>query len=166
MPTTLNNGEWQTMPQLTDYRSEWLSEILVERARWTADALVQRVGHWLIAAPNYVWLRFWLVSSELIVEKYFDANGQVVGYYAPICSTLQRKAGRLRMKMLTLAVWISPDSRVTVLNEAEFDELVLQGEVTPVEAEQAEQRIRELTTAIGQKRFPPAIVRNFEIIQK
>jgi uncharacterized protein len=166
MSTTLNNGEWQAEPQFTDYRSEWLSEILIERALWTPDALVQRLGPVVIAAPNYVWLRFWLVSNDLLVEKYFDDTGQAVGYYAPICVSLQRKAGKLRMKLLTLAVWIEPDGRVTVLNEAEFDKLVSQGEVTPVEAEQAEQRIRELTTAIGQKRFPPAIVRNFEIVQK
>lgn len=51
----------------------------------------------------------------------------------------------------------------TVFHEAEFDQAVVAGTITPVEAEQAELRIRELTLAVAQKRFPPAMVRNFTI---
>ena len=30
----LTNGGWQSHPEMTDYRAEWLSSLLVERANW------------------------------------------------------------------------------------------------------------------------------------
>ena len=159
----ITNGAWQSVAQMTDYRAEWFSEMLVERATWSPDAAEQFIGDQMIVQPGAVWLRFWLLESELMVEKYFDATGQPLGFYVPICMPLQRRVSTLRIITLVLALWIQPDERVTVLHEAEFDQAVAAGVITPVEAEQAEQRIRELTLFVVQKRFPPAMVRNFTI---
>lgn len=159
----ITNGAWQSVAQMTDYRAEWFSEMLVERATWSADAEEQFIGSQMIVQPGAVWLRFWLLESELMVEKYFDATGQALGFYVPISMPLQRRVSTLRIITLVLALWIQPDERVTVLHEAEFDQAVATGAITPVEAEQAEQRIRELTLFVVQKRFPPAMVRNFTI---
>lgn len=159
----ITNGAWQSVAQMTDYRAEWFSEMLVERATWSPDAAEQFIGDQMIVQPGAVWLRFWLLESELMVEKYFDATGQPLGFYVPISMPLQRRVSTLRIITLVLALWIQPDERVTVLHEAEFDQAVAAGVITPVEAEQAEQRIRELTLFVVQKRFPPAMVRNFTI---
>ena len=162
-PEIITNGAWQAVPHMTDYRAEWFSEMLVERATWSSTAPTRQLGGQVVAGPGYVWFRFWLLENELIVEKYFDANGKVVGFYIPICMPLQRRVNTLRVISLILGLWLQPDDRVTVLHETEFDQAVAAGTVATVEAEQAEFRIRELTFAIAQKRFPPAMVRNFSI---
>ena len=162
-PEIITNGVWETATYMTDYRAEWFSEMLVERATWLPTAPVQRIGNRIIAGPGYIWFRFWLLESELMIEKYFDAAGQVVGYYAPISMPVQRRVSTLRIIKLVLALWLQPDERVTVLHELEFEQAIITGAVTPVEAEQAEFRIRELTLATAQKRFPPPMVRNFMI---
>ena len=40
----ITNGAWQSVAQMTDYRAEWFSEMLVERATWSADAEEQFIG--------------------------------------------------------------------------------------------------------------------------
>ncbi len=160
------SGAWQTNPSLTDYRAEWLSEVLVERATWAPTAEPQQVGDAQVAGPGYIWFRFWFLEDGQVMEKYFDAEGNPVGVYVPICMPLERENSTLSTQGLILALWIEPDGRVTVLHEEEFDAKAMAGELTPVQVEHAEYRIRELTTAIGQNRFPPALVRNFAITVK
>jgi hypothetical protein len=159
--------EWQNVPQLIDYRSEWLSDVLVERATWKEDAPVRTLSDFsaavTIAAPGFIWLRFWFKTDNHLVEKYLNPAGGTVGFYAPICMPFEQAAGRLVAKFLLLALWIDQAGRIIVLGEQEFEHAVAAGTLAPVEIEQAEYRIRELTRAIGQKRFPPALVRNFSL---
>lgn len=164
----IESGEWQSHPHMTDYRAEWPGHMLVERATWLESAPTQHLHIQgtepvLIAAPGYVWFRFWLPEDEQIVERYFDVDGNAIGAYVPICMAPRQDGIIYRAVKLTLALWIGQDGRVTVLNEREFDAAVKSGEITPVQSEQAELRIRALTTAIAQRRFPPALVRNFTI---
>lgn len=159
----LVSGEWQEMAHLTDYRVEWLSNMMVERVTWDTTAPTNQIGGQVIASPGYIWLRFWLLEQEVVLEKYFDPQRQVIGYYLPVCLPVQRRSNRLQALSLYLALWLIPDGRVTVLHEERFDEAVASGEMTPVEAEHAEYQIRELTTALGRGTFPPAIIRNFAL---
>ncbi|MEZ4662112.1 MAG: hypothetical protein R2911_31560 [Caldilineaceae bacterium] len=164
----IESGEWQLHSHMGDYRAEWPGHMLVERATWQESAplqhlQIQGVEPTLIAAPGYVWFRFWLPEDEQIVERYFDVDGNAVGAYIPICMSPHQDGNVYSAVRLGLALWIGQDGRVTVLNEDEFDAGVKSGAITPVQAEQAELRIRALTTAIAQRRFPPALVRNFTI---
>lgn len=161
--TTIASGEWSRRPDLTDYRAEWLSDMLVERATCAPDAEAQRIDQHIVGAPGYVWFRFWLANGEHILEKYFDDQGQVIGMYARIGMAVPHKGRGFSAVNLLLGLWITDDARVTVLNEAEFDDAVRQGGLSPVEAEHAEQQIREVTMAIAHKRYPPPIVRNLTI---
>jgi len=99
-----------------------------------------------------------------VVEKYFTPLGRTVGYLAPICGPIDHHNGKLMAEVYGLRLWIAESGRVTVLGEERFDRNAETGDVTPVALEQAEQRIRELTTLIAQRRFPPAFVRNFGIL--
>lgn len=81
-------------------------------ATWASTTPVQRIGEQVIAQPGYVWFRFWLLETELMVEKYFDPNGQVVGFYAPISLPFQRRTDTLRLITLVLAIWLRPNDRV------------------------------------------------------
>ena len=160
------SGDWQRQPQMQDYRAEWLNDMLVERAVWAEDAPAQKVGALTIAAPGYVWFRFWLTEGERILEKYFDQNGRPLGMYARIGMAVPHQGRGFSVLDLILGLWITAETRVTVLNEARFDAAVRDGVLSPVEAEHAEHQIRELTTSIAGKRFPPALVRNFTIAGK
>ncbi len=159
----LVNGEWQGAPHLVGYRAEWLSNLMVERATWDSNAPAHLLGDQIIANPGYVWLRFWLLEESLVLEKYFDAQQEMIGYHLPICMPVKRHNDQLQALSLYLSLWLTPDGRVTVLNEAQFDAAVTRGDVAPVEAEHAEYQIRELTTVIARSNFPPAIVRNFAL---
>ena len=157
------NGEWQRAVELTDYRTETLTNMVVERATWAPDALERLIGDTVIARAGYVCLRFWLFDDEALVEKYYDAQGQTIGYYIPVSMPLKRRNDGIQAFSLLLALWLQPDDRITVLHEEPFELAVTNGEITPVEAEHAEYQIRELTSAMVRKHYPPALVRNFEI---
>jgi predicted RNA-binding protein associated with RNAse of E/G family len=157
------SGEWQRNAALTDYRTEALSNIVVERATWRGDAAPQQIADTTIADEGYVWLRFWLLEDEIVIEKYYTAAGQPIGYYVPIGMPLKRRGEQLELYSLLLALWLRPDDLVTVLNEDPFEAALVAGEITPVEAEHAEFRIRECTALLARKQFPPGLIRNFAI---
>jgi len=161
--TTIASGEWSQSPHLSDYRAEWLSDMLVERATCGPDISMYQIDQHVIGAPGYVWFRFWLTNGEHILEKYFDDQGQVIGMYARIGMAVPHKGRGFSAMNLLLSLWITDDARVTVLNEEEFEQAVKQGLLSPIEAEHAEQQIREVTMAIAHKRYPPPIVRNLTI---
>lgn len=160
------SGDWQQQTHLSDYRYEWLNDMLVERATWDASAPVQQLGAVTIAGPGYIWFRFWLAEGDRILDKYFDPEGQPLGMYAHVGMGLPHQGRGFSMVDLILGLWITAQSHVTVYNEARFDGAVRRGLLSPVEAEHAEHQIREITTAIAHKRFPPALVRNFAILPK
>ncbi len=157
------SGEWNQNPEMRDYRSEWLSDLLVERATCSDGALNRQLGQVTIGGPGFVWFRFWLAEGEYILEKYFDPDGQALGMYARIGMAVPHKGRGFSALNLLLGLWITDEGHVTVLNEPEFDAAVAGGELSPVEAEHAEQQIREVTMAIASGRFPPPIVRNLSI---
>lgn len=157
------SGEWNQNPEMLDYRSEWLSDLLVERATCSDSMPARQMGQVTIGGPGFVWFRFWLAEGEYILEKYFDADGQPLGMHARIGMAVPHKGRGFSALNLLLGLWITDEGHVTVLNETEFDAAVAGGEFSPVEAEHAEQQIREVTMAIASGRFPPPIVRNLSI---
>lgn len=165
----IESGEWQFEETVKDYRAEWPGNMLVERATWGPNTptmmtvKLQGSEPEVIAAADYIWFRFWLAEDEQIVERYFSPSGEPLGSYLPITMELEKKGQSFQAIGLILGLWIAKDGRVTVLNEADFDASVASGDVNPVESERAELRIRAMTSALSQKRFPPALVRNFTI---
>lgn len=164
----IESGEWQSYTQMIDYRAEWPGDMLVERATWgpttPAEQLQARGGTPVATVgPNYIWFRFWLSDDQQLVERYFDADGVAIGTYIPICMPLTRHGQVYSTVNLLLGLWIDTDDQVTVLGEEAFDEAVASKQLSPVETERAELRIRTLTGGVAQKRFPPALVRNFTI---
>ncbi len=157
------SGDWQQEPQMQDYRAEWLNDMLVERAAWGPNIPERKLGKKIIAAPGYVWFRFWLSDGERILDKFFDQDNASIGMYARIGMALPHRGRGFSMLDLLLGLWIGTNLHVTVHNEEAFEAAVRDGIMSPVEAEHAEHQIREVTMAISGKRFPPALVRNFAI---
>lgn len=166
-PQPLVSGEWQQDRNLTDYRAEWLSNVLVERATWQADAPVRRLAEVVadieIAGPGYVWLRFWLRDEDQVVEKYFDADGKVIGFFVPVCMPFRQEGNHLESRTLALALWHDTEGRLTILGERDFEVGSREHVFAPIEMEHAEHRIRALTLGILNRSFPPGLVRNFSI---
>lgn len=167
----IESGAWQHESFMVDYRAEWLTDVLVERATCGPEISPLAVVDGslrapVVAQPGVVWARFWFRREGWIVEKYFSPLGRILGFYAPICGPIEYSTGHLMTDWYSLALWISEQGRVTVLGEQAFDEASAMGSLPPVAEEQAELRIRELTTLTAQKRFPPAFVRNFGIVTK
>lgn len=160
------SGDWQHDPLLGDYRYEWLNDILVERATWAEEAPERKLGGVTIAAPGYIWFRFWMPAGDHILEKYFDQQGGAIGIYAHVGMALPQHGRSFSLVDLMLGLWISADAHVTVHNEASFDVAVQRGTISPVEAEHAEHQIREMTTAIAMRRYPPPMIRNFSIVAR
>ncbi len=167
MPTPVDNshvilsGEWKSALQLSGYRAEFLGDMLVERAAWKSGAPQRTLAQVQVAGPGYIWVRFWLLEREQVVEKYFDPYGKVVGYFVPICMPFDRTRKPLAAVGLLLGLWLDQGGRLTVLDEDLFEQAVRRGQLSALEAETAELRIRELTGEIAQRRFPPGLVRNF-----
>lgn len=164
----LESGEWQHCALMADYRAEWLGQVLVERVTWregvTPRAISQEMAGPAVVKPGYVWARFWIPHEDRVVEKYFSSRGKPIGFFVPVCMPLERQGEQLVATPLGLAVWLDMAGRVTVLGETAFDAARVDGSLAPVAQEQAEQRIRELTTLLAQRQFPPPFVRNFTIV--
>ena len=56
-----------------------------------------------------------------------------------------------------------PDGRVTLSGESGFDLAAQQGHLSHQEVEYAEEHVRRLTAGIAQGRFPPPIVRRWQV---
>jgi hypothetical protein len=167
----IESGAWQRASYMIDYRAEWLTDVLVERATCGEEISPLAVVDGglrapLVAQPSVVWSRFWFRREGWLIEKYFSPVGKILGFYAPICGPIEYHSGFLTTDWYGLALWISENWRVTVLGEQTFEQSSADGNLPPVAEEQAEHRIRELTTLTAQRRFPPAFVRNFGIVSK
>lgn len=159
----LISGAWAEHPHMEDYRHEWFGSLLVERATWKADAPVLHLAGTQVSGPGYVWFRFWLAEGGHVVEKYFDPEGKALGMFVPVGPPVRLRGEQYRTEQLLLGLWLQPDGRVHVLGEEAFDQAVDQDLLPEAEVAQAERRIRQLTLEIGRGRFPPPLVRNFEI---
>ena len=167
----IESGTWQRATYMVDYRAEWLTDVLVERASCGPEISPTAVVEGglrppVVAQVGVVWTRFWFRREGWLIEKYFSPAGRIMGFYAPICGTIEYHSGYLTADWFGLALWISEQWRVTVLGEQQFEQASAEGHLPPVAEEQAEHRIRELTTLTAQRRFPPAFVRNFGIVTK
>ena len=109
----IRSGEWSEWDGAADYRAVEISDMLVERLVWAHNAPLQRWPGWKAAGPGFVWYRFWLARQEQIVEKYFDAQGGVVGTVANLSTPPVVTAKGRWASNLLLAIRMSPEGRVS-----------------------------------------------------
>ncbi|MCC7352369.1 MAG: DUF402 domain-containing protein [Anaerolineae bacterium] len=147
---------------MQDYRSMWLDDVMVERATWGAGE-PERIGLIVIADEGYIWVRFWLPEDDAVVTRFFDAGLAPVGVYIDVTMPLLRREQGYETLDLYLSLWITPDGRVTVLDEQEFERAVSDSTLAVGEAKWAEYHLRELTAKIARGHFPPPLVRNLRL---
>jgi predicted RNA-binding protein associated with RNAse of E/G family len=146
-----------------NYRLEALGDVLVERVVWSELPAPRTLFGSVVADSGAIWFRFWLPGFDQVVERYYLPDGSSLGAHVDLCGPVQCDERGCVADDYILDIWIDPQGRVTVHNEDEFDRAVLLGELTAEQAQRAEAHLRELTAAIARNRFPPPIVRNWQI---
>jgi hypothetical protein len=163
------SGMWAGEGWVVDYRAEWLGEMLIERATVSTDsgahpALDSWYGSdW--ARPGTDVVRFWLLAENQVIDKVVGVRGAALGYFMPVTTPLERTGERVAARALYLGMQVDSEWRITVTGEKDFDSAVARGDLTPVEIEHAECRIREMTAAAAARLLPTAFVRNFAILK-
>ena len=163
IPTEIRSGDFGDAVVVQDYRFERLGEVLVERVIWGALAAPQPRGDVAVAGPGYVWFRFWALSHNQVLERYYGEQGQLIGTQIDVCMPPIGEERGWRAKDLHLDIWVTPDGRVTLSGETRFDQAVQQGQLSLQEAVYAEEHVRRLTAGIALGRFPPPLVRRWQI---
>lgn len=163
IPAEIRSGDLGDAAVVQDYRFERLGEVLVERVIWGMLAPAQWRDAAVVSGPGYVWFRFWALAHDQVLERYYGAQGQLIGTQIDVCMPPTGDERGWRAKDLYLDIWVSPDGRVTLSGEARFDQAVRQGLLSHQEVEYAEDHVRRLTAGIAQGRFPPPIVRRWQV---
>jgi hypothetical protein len=157
----IRSGEWQDERAVAHYSVGLIDDLLIERAIWGEQPTAIAGG----IAPNAgdIWYRFWLWRDDQIVEKYYDVQGQLLGTQVDVCTPMVVGEREWTTTDLVLDIWIAPDGRVTVRNEPAFEAAVAAGVLSEEQSRWAEEHVRRLTAAIAQRRFPPPLVRNWQV---
>jgi len=159
----IHSGQWRGLPGVMHYMAGLLDDLLIERVIWGEGAEAAAAGGAQVAAVGHIWYRFWLWRDDQVVERYFDAAGRALGTQVDVCMPIEASEQGWVARDLLLDIWISPDGRVTVRGEASYEAAQAEGRISDNEFRWAEQHLRRLTTAIAQRRFPPAMVRNWQV---
>ena len=159
----IRSGEWEQEPAVAHYSTGLIDGLLIERVIWGPQPEPSQPAVGIVAGSGDIWYRFWLWRDDQIVEKYFDATGQLLGTQMDVCMPMVIGEREWTTSDLLLDIWISPDGRVTVRNETAFEAAVADGSLSMDEARWAEEHVRRLTAAIAQRRFPPPLVRNWQV---
>jgi predicted RNA-binding protein associated with RNAse of E/G family len=145
------------------YKAERLGDVLIERVIWRQIADPRRLSGAIIADTGYIWFRFWLRARGQIVERYYKPDGTLIGTKADVSLPIECDEEGCRAGDLLLDVWISPDNQVFVYNEVAFDQAARQATLSEEQVKYGEGRVRDLTGAIARGKFPPPLVRNWQI---
>jgi protein associated with RNAse G/E len=112
---------------------------------------------------DFPFLDLRLKSADRFVETYFDDrwynvfaifdrdDGTFKGWYCNLSRPARFTESQVEWVDLALDLWVWPDGRRLVLDQDEFDALVLE----PSERRQVEQSLSELVQAFEAKRPPP-----------
>ncbi len=146
-----------------NYRAEWLGDVLIERVVWALPAEPHRLGNTIIVGEDYVWFRFWLRHVGAVVERYFAPDGTQAGTRIRVCTLPVCDGAGCRVEDLLLFLWLAPDGQVTVHNEDAFEQVSREGQLAGELVRFAETQVRQLTAAVARGKFPPSLIRNWQI---
>lgn len=151
--TTLTQSEWQEQRDTIEYQCVDTRRMLLEKSRF-ANA------QWGLSGIR---VRFWLKEHDTVVDKYFAPNLEPVGWFMPICKGLGTTGAQFQTRTRYLGMGVSQARNIVVTGESRLQDALKQQVVSPEEAEQCQAQLRALRIEFMSRRFPPAIVRNFEL---
>jgi len=128
-----------------------------------------RVSGDIIADMGYLSIWFVYRNRWYDVGKFYDRNRQWVGYYCDIIKPLRKLlASPSRTKTLIdlfLDLWITKDGQVSVLDEEELANAMMNHVISSRLAYDARKRMKSLMRRVKADQFPPPQVRKIEPLQ-
>jgi predicted RNA-binding protein associated with RNAse of E/G family len=162
-PTQIRSGHFGDPAATYGYCFERLGEVFIERIIWAELPAPRRLAGVVVADTGYVWYRYWLLPEGQVVERYFTADGVPIGTQIDLCAPIAWDGAGCSALDLLLDIWLDSGGRVTVHNEDCFEKAVIGGALSSAQADLTEAHLRELTAAIARGRFPPPLVRNWQL---
>lgn len=151
---TLCQTQWKTDPDTLDYVCVDTQRMVMEKARF-----VSRELH--ISGTK---VRFWLKEHGTVVEKYFAPNLEPVGWFMPICTGFEASQLPLCTDTSFLGMCVSQKRQIVVTGEKSMQQALVSQLLTRQEADSIQAQLRQLRLDCVVRRYPPAIVRNFELV--
>lgn len=116
----------------------------------------------LEAGSPAVWFTFPGLMHD--IARFHDANGRFTGIYANIMEPVELQS-RLNWRAtdLFLDLWLSPDGRLTLLDEDELEGAIAANAIDRPSAERARAEARRLIELHRAGSWPPAVVNDWPI---
>lgn len=128
------------------------------------DVPAKRVRGDLAMEPgsDVVWFTF--PGAWHDIGRFYLTDHTFAGFYANILTPARfEEEGRWSTTDLFLDVWMSPDGRLTVLDEDQFLAAVQRGDIAPEVAERALKELDDIRAAARDGSWPPAVVREWDL---
>lgn len=147
---SLRQEEWERHPDTIDYQAEDTQRMLMEKARYVSS------GPGLSGTK----VRFWLKWDGRVVEKFFTASLDAVGYWMPVCTGFDAARTPYETQATYLSILVSAQRRIVVAGE----NALAAAQLPAAEADALQARLKALRYECLSRKFPPAIIRNFELV--
>lgn len=149
----LAQADWETDRDTIEYNCVETRRMLIEKASFSSSDM----------GMSGTRMRFWLTEANCVVEKYFGPNLAPVGWFMPVCGEFANVDRRLQACTLYLGMVANRTRKLVVTGERPLERAVAEQRLTRQVADRYQERLRQMRRDCLAGRFPPAIVRNFEL---
>ncbi len=149
----LTQADWETDRDTIEYNCVETRRMLIEKSSFSSSSM----------GMSGTRMRFWLTDVNHVVEKYFGPNLAPVGWFMPVCEEFTNVDRRLQACTLYLGMVANRTRKLVVTGERPLERAVAEQRLTRQAADRYQERLRQLRRDCLSGRFPPAIVRNFEL---
>jgi predicted RNA-binding protein associated with RNAse of E/G family len=116
------------------------------------------------AGYSVVWFLF--KGQPYDIGRFYRPDGSWTGYYVDILDPVQWDEDNPHsiepLVDLALDLWIAPDGSYQVLDEDEFELVVINGDLTSAQASHARSTLADLVSRVEDGSFPPRIVQEYD----
>jgi predicted RNA-binding protein associated with RNAse of E/G family len=106
-------------------------------------------GQWITGVAKFIFFK-----EYFSIMQFLDHAGQVLGVYTDIATPLQRTPDGYHLTDLCLDLWLTPEGRVSILDEEEFEQACRDGLIAPRLARTARLTLERLLGEIDAGIFP------------
>lgn len=146
-------ADWETDSDTIEYNCVETRRMLIEKSSFSSSSM----------GMSGTRMRFWLTDANHVVEKYFGPDLVPVGWFMPVCEEITNVDRRLQACTLYLGMVANRTRKLVVTGERLLERAVVEQRLTRQAADRYQERLRQLRKDCLSGRFPPAIVRNFEL---
>ena len=102
-------------------------------------------------AEGYSWLEFYDYNSKFRLTAIYDNNGKIVEWYFDLSREIGKKDGYPYHEDWYLDVVLTPDGKIILLDEDEFDEAYRKFEMTEDEYHEGKRLVKDLMNRLEAK---------------